>query len=200
MQELYGTSERARRFYRDQVLDHLNPRMREFIARQEMVFVATSDSRGECDSSLRAGPPGFVHVIDRRTLAYPEYRGNGVLASVGNIRENPHIGLMFLDFERDHIGLHVNGRAAILDDVELRRHSPDLPEPAVPGQRAQMWVVARVEEAYIHCRKHIPRMRRVDAQEPANWGSDDMRRKGGDFFDAKGTPSPWSGDPLRTRG
>ncbi|WP_179646367.1 pyridoxamine 5'-phosphate oxidase family protein [Spinactinospora alkalitolerans] len=197
MQELFGTEDRAQRFYRDQVLDRLNARMREFVARQEMVFVATSDARGECDSSLRTGPPGFVHVIDDRTLAYPEYRGNGVLASVGNIAENPHVGLMFLDFERDRIGLHVNGCATILDDVELRRHTPGLPEPALPGQRAQMWVVARVEEAYIHCRKHIPPMRRVTAQDPASWGTDDTRRKGGDFFESKGTPAPWSGEPAR---
>ncbi|NYH53194.1 hypothetical protein HNR06_002783 [Nocardiopsis arvandica] len=198
VQEITGTSERAERFYRDQMLDHLNPRMREFVARQEMLFVATSDRHGECDSSFRAGPPGFVHVIDEHTLTYPEFRGNGVFASVGNILENPHVGLMFMDFGRDRIGLHVNGRATLLEDVELRRHIPGLPTPEIPGQRALMWTVVHVEEAYIHCRKHIPHLRKVDRDE--SWGTDDTLRKGGDFFAAKETSKPWDAPsaPART--
>ncbi|MBR8742207.1 pyridoxamine 5'-phosphate oxidase family protein [Nocardiopsis sp. MG754419] len=183
VQAVLGTTERADRFYREQMLDHLNPLMKEFIARQEMLFIATADGQGECDSSFRAGPPGFVHVIDDRTLAYPEYRGNGVFASAGNIIQNPHIGLMFLDFERDRIGLHVNGRVKIMEDERLRPYVPSLPLPQVPGQRAQMWMLVHVEEAYIHCRKHIPHLRKVGADE--SWGTDDTLRKGGDFFGAK---------------
>ncbi|MDE3719857.1 pyridoxamine 5'-phosphate oxidase family protein [Nocardiopsis sp. N85] len=183
VQHVMGTTERAERFYRDQMLDHLNTEMRAFIARQEMLFIATADGRGECDSSFRAGPPGFVHVIDDRTLAFPEYRGNGVFASAGNMSQNPHIGLMFLDFLRDRIGLHVNGRVKIMEDERLRSHVRDLPLPEVPGQRAQMWVLVQVEEAYIHCRKHIPHLRKVGAEE--DWGTDDTLRKGGDFFGAR---------------
>ncbi|NKY99029.1 pyridoxamine 5'-phosphate oxidase family protein [Nocardiopsis alborubida] len=190
VQALNGTSERAERFYRDQMLDHLNPRMREFVARQEMMFIATSDRHGECDSSFRAGPPGFVHVIDEHTLTYPEFRGNGVFASAGNILENPHVGLMFLDFTHERIGLHVNGRASLLEDVELRRHVRGLPEPEVPGQKAVLWTVVHVEEAYIHCRKHIPHLRKVGRDE--SWGTDDALRKGGDFFGSKGTPTRWN--------
>ncbi|MFK4273538.1 pyridoxamine 5'-phosphate oxidase family protein, partial [Streptomyces milbemycinicus] len=100
-----GTVDRADRFYDEQVLDHLNVRMREFIGRQEMFFLATSDRHGECDSTFRAGPPGFLRVLDARTVAYPEYRGNGVLASLGNIQENPHLGILMVDFFRDRIGL-----------------------------------------------------------------------------------------------
>src|SRR5699024_653682 len=118
VQAVMGTSERAERFYSDQMLDRLNPRMREFIAQQEMLLIATSDSRGECDSRFRAGPAGFVHVIDEYTLAFPEYRGNGVFASMGNVMQNPHIGLMFIDFLRERIGLHVNGRARLLEDEQ----------------------------------------------------------------------------------
>lgn len=183
LQSVVGTSERADRFYRDQMLDHLNPLMRDFVARQEMLFIATADRSGECDSSFRAGPPGFVHVIDDRTLAYPEYRGNGVFASAGNITQNPHIGLMFIDFLHERIGLHVNGRARLQEDEPLRQNVPDLPLPEVPGQRAMMWVLVDVEEAYIHCRKHIPHLRKVGSEEA--WGTDDTLRKGGDFFGAK---------------
>ena len=92
--------------------------------RMEMVFIATADASGDCDASLRAGSPGFLRVLDDRTLAYPEYRGNGVMASLGNLSENPHIGLLMIDFVEDLIGLHVNGRAHVLDNDDLRRALP----------------------------------------------------------------------------
>jgi hypothetical protein len=119
LQERYGTVARARSFYRRQVLDRLNAGMREFIARQEMCFVATADATGGCDCSFRAGPPGFVRVLDERTLVYAEYRGNGVMASLGNLGENPHVGMLFVDFAQDVIGLHVNGSARVVETAEL---------------------------------------------------------------------------------
>ncbi|MGW8888074.1 pyridoxamine 5'-phosphate oxidase family protein [Streptomyces sp. NPDC055749] len=180
-----GTTERADRFYAEQVLERLNPRMREFVAQQEMFFLATADRHGECDNTFRAGPPGFLHVLDDTTLAYPEYRGNGVHASLGNIEENPHVGVLMLDFLRDRIGLHVNGRARIVADEDMRRADATLAVDPVPGRRAQVWVVITVEEAYIHCAKHIPHLQRVPARGSGRtWGTDDVKRKGGDFFGA----------------
>lgn len=208
LQRRLGTVERADRFYDDQVLDHLNVRMREFIGRQEMFFLATADRHGECDSTFRAGPPGFLRVLDARTLAYPEYRGNGVLASLGNIEENPHLGILMVDFLRDRIGLHVNGRARVVEDAAMRAAHPGLPVDPVPGRRAVVWVEVTVEEAYIHCAKHIPHLQKVPTQRRGaadgrhrgpereaarghdrenreqDWGTDDVKRKGGDFFGA----------------
>ncbi|QPP10742.1 pyridoxamine 5'-phosphate oxidase [Streptomyces bathyalis] len=182
MQRRLGTSDRAERFYDEQVLDHLNDRMREFVQRQEMFFLATADASGECDSSFRAGPAGFLQVLGERTLAYPEYRGNGVNASLGNIQENPHLGIMLIDFTRARIGLHINGRARIVEDEELRALYPDLADDQVPGRRAQLWVHVEVEEAYIHCAKHIPQMQKAQRRTARDWGTDDYKRKGGDFF------------------
>lgn len=189
LQTAYNTDKRARKFYDDQVLDHLNPEMKEFVARMDLAFVATSDSKGECDSSLRAGHPGFIEVLDDRHLAYPEYRGNGVMASLGNISENPHIGILLVDFVTDLIGLHVNGKARILEDADLRAIHPDLPADFPRGRKPERWVVVQVEEAYIHCRKHIPRFE--PASRERSWGTDDVKRKGGDYFAAKGMPRPW---------
>jgi hypothetical protein len=183
LQAAYGTGDRAQRFYTDQVLDHLNPKMIEFAGRMEMAFVATADASGECDCSLRAGPPGFIHVIDERTIAYPEYRGNGVLASLGNISENAQIGVLMVDFVTDLIGLHVNGTASIVEDAVLRGEHPGLPVDTVKGRLPERWVLVRVVEAYIHCRKHIPRMVPVDRVR--GWGSDDALPKGGDYFGVK---------------
>ncbi|PRW62777.1 hypothetical protein CEP50_13670 [Actinopolyspora mortivallis] len=189
LQHAYDTVKRARRFYDEQVLDHLNPRMKEFVAKTDLAFIATADSHGECDSSLRAGPPGFIAVLGDRHLAYPEYRGNGVMASLGNISENPHVGMLLVDFVTELIGLHVNGKARILEDADLRAIHPGLPAEFERGRKPERWVVVQVEEAYIHCRKHIPRMEPVPRNRA--WGSDDAKRKGGDYFAAKGTPRPW---------
>ncbi|HEY2792965.1 MAG TPA: pyridoxamine 5'-phosphate oxidase family protein [Micromonosporaceae bacterium] len=180
LQERYGSRERAERFYGTQVLDHLNDRMCVFVQRQEMMFVATADARGECDSTFRAGPPGFVSVLGPDRLAWPEYRGNGVMASLGNISENAHVGLLFVDFFADVIGLHVNGGASVVGDNLMRAAYPDLRIDPVPGRKPERWVTVTIAEAYIHCAKHIPRLTKVPRDRA--WGADDPKRKGGDFF------------------
>lgn len=188
LQQTYGTRAPAASFYRNQVLEQLNLVMQEFIARQEMVFIATADAGGECDCSFRAGRPGFVRVLDERTMAYPEYRGNGVLASLGNISENAHVGMLFLDFFDSPIGLHVNGRARIAENEELLER-PGLPKQVREdidvrdGPRPERWVLVEVEEAYIHCSKHVPRLEKQD--KTIHWGTDDSRQKGEDYFRAK---------------
>ncbi|MBJ8346228.1 pyridoxamine 5'-phosphate oxidase family protein [Antrihabitans sp. YC2-6] len=188
LQHAFGTEDRADRFYEDQVLDRLNAAMIEFVREQDMAFIATSDSHGECDSSFRAGGPGFIHVIDERTVAYPEYRGNGVLASLGNMSENPHIGILLIDFVENLIGLHINGSARIIDDDVIRASVKDLPDEQVRGRKPERWVVVDIEEAYIHCRKHIPRM--IPADRVRSWGTDNVTSKGGDFFGAKAQARP----------
>ena len=184
LQRRYQTQDRAGRFYRQQVLDRLNQRMVQFIGRQEMVWIATADAHGECDCSFRAGPPGFVQVLDDRTVRYPEYRGNGIMASLGNIAENPHVGMVFLDFDQERIGLHVNGTARIVE-------AGDEGDGARP--RAERWVEVRVQEAYIHCRKHLPHLVKADGNGRA-WGTDDVRAKGGDYFGASCEPRPWAAE------
>jgi predicted pyridoxine 5'-phosphate oxidase superfamily flavin-nucleotide-binding protein len=183
LQRLYGSQDRARRFYRQQVLDRLNEQMIEFIGRQEMAWIATADGHGECDCSFRAGPAGFVQVLDAWTLRYPEYRGNGIMASLGNILENPHVGMVFLDFDQERIGLHINGTARIVEAGEGNGGRP----------RVERWVEVRVQEAYIHCRKHLPHLVKAEGNGRA-WGTDDARAKGGDYFGASCEPRPWVAD------
>jgi predicted pyridoxine 5'-phosphate oxidase superfamily flavin-nucleotide-binding protein len=184
-QERFGTRGRAEAFYANQVLNYLNQPMQDFIGRMEMVYIATADAQGHCDCSFRAGAAGFVQVLDEKTLGYPENRGNGVLASIGNILDNPHIGLIFLDYYQSTIGLHVNGRARVLDSVEAAsfpQFTSDMAESARNngGRLAEAWVVIDVEETYIHCSKHVPLLRRLD--KDIAWGADDERLKGGNFF------------------
>lgn len=181
LQQRYGTVERAGQFYDNQVTDWLTPQMIEFIARMEMAFVATSDAAGDCDCSFRAGQPGFLRVLDERTIAYPEFRGNGVMASLGNIVENGHVGILMIDFARDLIGLHVNGAAEIVTPAYMRELDESLTEqPVNPGKRPVQWVLVRVSEAFIHCSKHIPKL--VPQSRVRHWGTDNPRHKGGDYF------------------
>lgn len=187
-QKKFKTEKRASAFYNTQLLQHLNPEMRQFIADQEMVFISTSNSKGECDASFRAGHIGFVQTLDKKNLIFPEYRGNGVLASLGNISENPHIGMIFIDFCRTSIGLHVNGKAEILSNKDLK----GFPDPTgiikQALRRSELkksisWVKVEVEEAYIHCSKYIPLMQKQD--KTIQWGTDNEKLKGGDFFNIK---------------
>ena len=172
LQQDYGTTIRAGNFYKNQMIDHLNARMIEFVSEMEMIFVATSDKGGNCDNSVRLGVPGFIKIIDAHRFAYPEYRGNGVYASLGNIAENPHIGILMVDFYRSTVGLHINGRAEIVDALD-----------GYDDPLAERWVVVEVEEAYIQCSKHIPLMERKDKKTV--WNTDDVKLKGGDFFEVR---------------
>ncbi len=186
LQLKYGTTQRALRFYDKQVLNYLSPVMKEFIAKQEVLFIATSDKHGECDCSFRFGKPGFARVLHDNYLVYPEYRGNGVLASQGNISENPHIGMIFVDFFESTVGLHVNGKAKIVEHEELLKFRKDLPKDVIneintEGKlQPERWIMVEIEEAYIHCSKHIPLLKKAD--KTISWGSDDDGLKRSDFF------------------
>jgi predicted pyridoxine 5'-phosphate oxidase superfamily flavin-nucleotide-binding protein/truncated hemoglobin YjbI len=186
LQQKYGTTQRALRFYDKQVLNYLSPVMKEFIAKQEVLFIATSDKHGDCDCSFRFGKPGFVRPLNDNYLVYPEYRGNGVMASQGNINENPHIGMIFVDFFASTVGLHVNGKAKIVEYEDLLKFRKNLPQDVITemntqgAHRPERWIMVEIEEAYIHCSKHIPLLKKV--QKEIAWGSDDDGLKRSDFF------------------
>jgi uncharacterized protein len=185
LQCYFGSRERAVRFARSQLTGRLTLAMQVFIGRMEMAWIATSGADSRCDCSFRAGPPGFVRVLGDRTLAYPDYRGNGVMASSGNLLENPYIGIWFGDFHAERIGLHVNGRATVVLPEQMAVFDPDLPEPACRGQDPTHWVVVGIEEAYVHCRKHLPYL--VPGDIPRDWGTDSQLAKGGDPFGVAGS-------------
>lgn len=96
---------------------------RAFIERSPMFFVATADAGGRPDCSYKGGLPGFVRVLDERTLGIPDYDGNGMYRSWGNILVNPHVGLLFLDFENPK-RLRINGTARVTDDDPLLAEFP----------------------------------------------------------------------------
>lgn len=96
---------------------------RALIERSPMFFIATADANGNPDCSYKGGLPGFVQVIDDRTLAFPDYDGNGMYRSWGNVVVNPQVGLLFLDFENTR-RIRVNGTASISADDPLLSQYP----------------------------------------------------------------------------
>lgn len=96
---------------------------RAFIQRCPMFFIATADAQGRPDCSYKGGLPGFVHVLDSRTLAVPDYDGNGMYRTWGNVVVNPQVGLLFLDFEQPR-RIRVNGTAHVSQDDPARGEFP----------------------------------------------------------------------------
>lgn len=187
LQRQFDTQQRALKFYDKQVLNFLSPVMMTFLPKQESLFIATADRHGECDCSARFGQAGFVRVLDCNHLVYPEYRGNGVMASLGNIMENPRIGMIFIDFYETTVGLHVNGKAKIFENDELIKSRQNLPDDIIAEihregkQRPERWVMVAVEEAYIQCSKHIPLLKKQE--KVIDWGTDNDIIKRSDFFE-----------------
>jgi hypothetical protein len=123
----------------------LDESMRLFVERQESLFVATYDDRGERECTFRVGPPGFVRVLSVNRLAWPEYAED---ANLGSVTRNPEVSLLFMHYLGESVGLHVHGTAKILDDRAMRRAYRNLPQP-VHGQRPEHWVTVYVEEIHI---------------------------------------------------
>jgi PPOX class probable FMN-dependent enzyme len=119
---------------------------RNFIARSPFLLLATTSASGACDVSPKGDAPGFVKVLDDRTIAIPDRRGNKRLDGMMNILENPHAGMIFLIPGAGET-LRVNGTAKLVQDEEL------LDELAVQGQRPQVAIVISVEECFLHCPK-----------------------------------------------
>ena len=129
------------------LLDHIPAQYHARLEGVQFFFLATSNNRGQCDCSFKGGGPGLVRVLDRRTIAFPDFGGNNLFMTLGNILENPRVGLLFIDFA-DGARLRVNGRASIYDEgppLELF--------PAAPRV-----LIVDVEEVTPNCAEHIPRL------------------------------------------
>jgi uncharacterized protein len=140
------------RFDTRRLADRLEERVREtfddgdraFIEGADMFFLATADEQGRPQCSYKGGEPGFVRVLDERTIAFPNWDGNGMYLSAGNVLVNPHVGLLFIDFER-RSRMRLNGVASI-----------DEADPLVAEYlEAQFVVRVRATEVFPNCPRYI---------------------------------------------
>jgi PPOX class probable FMN-dependent enzyme len=140
---------------RDKVMARLDKHARAFIARSPFLVLGTADAEGRQDVSPRGDPPGFVRVLDDRTLAVPDRPGNRRIDSLGNVSSHPDVGLLFMVPGYDDT-LRVNGKARISREPGLLR------ELAVDGRPALSALVVDVEEVFMHCAKAFIRSRLWD--------------------------------------
>jgi len=123
---------------------------KQFIESRDMFFLATCDDEGRPQCSYKGGDPGFVRVLDDRTLAFPSYDGNGMFLSLGNVRRQPHVGMLFVDFAQPN-RLRVNGTATVDTDDPLVREFPG----------AQLVVRVRTTQVFPNCGRYIHKMELV---------------------------------------
>jgi predicted pyridoxine 5'-phosphate oxidase superfamily flavin-nucleotide-binding protein len=131
--------------------DHIDAPAREFIEHADMFFLATCDHRGLPTCSYKGGDPGFVRVLDASWLAFPNYDGNGKYQSMGNLRKNPHVGMLFVDFEQRR-RLRLQGIATIQEEDELCA--------TYPG--AQFIIRVQVTEVYGNCPRYLHKYQLVE--------------------------------------
>jgi uncharacterized protein len=131
-------------------LPQLDDHMRRFIAHSPFVIISTHSAEGRCDASPRGDAPGFVQVIDDRTLLIPERRGNKRIDSLKNILETGRIGLIFFV---PGVGetLRINGRATIIQDEAW------LTPLTAQDIRPLVGIAVEAEECYLQCAKAIMR-------------------------------------------
>ncbi len=151
LQDRFDSRRIADRLEQVTVHDRFTDGDREFVARCAMFFLATADAHGQPDVSYKGGMPGFVRIVDERTLAFPDYDGNGMFKSLGNILANSKVSLLFVDFEHPN-RMRVSGIARVSDE------DPLLDE----FRAAQMVVRVRAERIFPNCPRYIHKMQLVE--------------------------------------
>lgn len=121
---------------------------RTFIESLPFFFLASADAEGRPDCSFKGGAPGFVRVISEELLVFPDYDGNGMFKSLGNIRVNPHVGMLFIGMSQSPKRLRVNGEATLVFDDPLQRE--------FEGAQALVRVVPR--DIFPNCPRYIPNL------------------------------------------
>lgn len=132
--------------------DYLDANAARFIRQQDYFFIATASTQGQCDCSFRGTEPDLegkkqpaIIVRDEKILVFPDYAGNYIYNSLGNMLENPHIGILFIDFI-NAIRLRVNGSVTVIEDKTAYQQY---------WTTARRYVEVSVEQAYANCQKRI---------------------------------------------
>jgi predicted pyridoxine 5'-phosphate oxidase superfamily flavin-nucleotide-binding protein len=147
LQDQFATRKLADRLVEVYAHTEFTDEDRAFIERMPFFFLATADEQGHPDCSYKGGMPGFIRIIDSKTLAFPNYDGNGMFKSFGNVLVNAHVGLLFVDFENCS-RLRMNGVATVHKEDELLKEFPG----------ATMMIRVRPEAIFPNCPRYVHRM------------------------------------------
>ena len=150
LQAQFGTEKMAERI--EQLASHtaFNDDAKGFIEHSEMFFLTSINEKGQPTVSYKGGDMGFVKVLDSNTLIFPSYDGNGMFLSMGNIKGNANIGMLFISFEMPH-RIRVQGTASISQDPTLLAHYKE----------ADFVVTVKLEELWQNCPRYIPKFEKV---------------------------------------
>jgi predicted pyridoxine 5'-phosphate oxidase superfamily flavin-nucleotide-binding protein len=151
LQNQFETQPMADRLTETIVSHQISPEDKGFIEEQNMFFLATVDQEGRPNCSYKGGSVGLVKVIDEYTVAFPIYDGNGMYLSAGNVLVNPHVGLLFIDFQRQ-ARLRLNGSAFIQENDPLLAHWPE----------AEIVLRVTLREMFPNCPRYIHKMVMVE--------------------------------------
>jgi predicted pyridoxine 5'-phosphate oxidase superfamily flavin-nucleotide-binding protein len=152
LQDAFGSRALADRLDERLRRDRFNEEDAAFVASLGFFFLATADGEGRPDCSFKGGPPGFVQVAAPDLLVFPDYDGNGMFKSLGNITVNPHVGLLFIAMSEAPKRLRVNGVAEVVGD------DPRIAQ--TPG--AQLLVRVRPVDIFPNCPRYVPNMALVE--------------------------------------
>jgi PPOX class probable FMN-dependent enzyme len=130
-------------------IPHLNEDYRAFVEAAPLIVMASAGEAG-LDCSPKGDRPGFVRIIDARTLAIPDRPGNNRIDNLRNLVLDPRISLLFVIPGVEET-LRVNGRAAISDEPEL------LASFAVGGKPPRTVILVTIGSVYFHCSKALVR-------------------------------------------
>lgn len=150
LQQEFNTTKLADRQNELIVLSEISDEHKPFIESCDMFFLTSVDHRGYPTCSYKGGVPGFVKVVDNRTIAFPSYNGNGMFLSLGNINANKKIGMLFIDFETPQ-RVRVHGTATV------DKHDSLIKE--LHG--AELVVRVTVTEIFVNCPRYIHKYQRV---------------------------------------
>ena len=151
LQDQFDSRRIADRLEQVTVGGEFTAKQRELVERSPMFFLATVSPDGQPDVSYKGGHPGFVRVVDSRTLAWPDYDGNGMFRSLGNALLHPRVSLLFLDFESPR-------RLRLHGTLEARTDDPLLRE--MPG--AQLIARFTADRIFPNCPRYVHRLALVE--------------------------------------
>ena len=132
--------------------DTITPELADFICERDSFYFATASGAGRPYIQHRGGPKGFLRVLDDRTLAFADFRGNRQYISLGNLAENPQAFLFLMDYATQ-TRIKLWGTAEVIEDAQdLLKQLTDTPYKGKPERVIRF----HVEAWDANCRQHIP--------------------------------------------
>ena len=156
LREIVGTPSR---YAAVKEIDHVDPLAERFIAASPLAILGTRRMDGGLDMAPRGDPPGFIKVLDSKTLAFPDRPGNNRMDAIENILRDNAVGLLVL-IPGSGDTLRIRGKATVVRDSALSE------KLAVNGRPAGLVILIQVERLYSHCPKAFIRSK---AWKPEEW-------------------------------